>query len=87
MSDSNVYRSKEEEKEWGKRDPIIILRDRLIEAGEISEDDYKVMDKEIIDEIENDIIPFCEASPEPDTAELEKYVLAENDPWVKGGAQ
>ncbi len=87
MSDGNAYRSKEEEKEWGKRDPIIILRDRLIEAGEISEDDYKAMDKEIIDEIENDIIPFCEESPEPDVSELEKYVLAENDPYVKGGAQ
>jgi pyruvate dehydrogenase E1 component alpha subunit len=87
MSDGNAYRSKEEEKEWGKRDPIIILRDRLIEAGDISEDDYKAMDKEIIDEIENDIIPFCEESPEPDVSELEKYVLAENDPYVKGGAQ
>lgn len=87
MSDGNAYRSKEEEKEWGKRDPIIILRDRLIEAGEISEDDYKSMDKQIIDEIENDIIPFCEESPEPDVSELEKYVLAENDPYVKGGAQ
>lgn len=87
MSDSNVYRSKEEEKEWGKRDPIIILRDRLIESGEISEDDYKVMDREIIDEIENDIIPYCEQAPEPDVAELEKYVFAENDPWVKGGAK
>ncbi len=87
MSDSNAYRTKEEEKEWGKRDPIIILRDRLIEAGEISEDDYKAMDKTIIDEIENDIIPYCEQAPEPDVAEVDKYVLAENDPYVKGGAQ
>jgi pyruvate dehydrogenase E1 component alpha subunit len=87
MSDSNAYRAKEEEKEWGKRDPIIILRDRLIDAGEISGEEYQSMDKAIIEEIENDIIPYCEASPEPDVAELEKYVLAENDPWVKGGAQ
>ncbi len=87
MSDSNVYRSKEEEKEWGKRDPIIILRDRLIEAGEITEDDYTAMDKQIIDEIENDIIPYCEQAPEPNVSEVEKYILAENDPWVKGGTQ
>ena len=40
MSDSNAYRSKEEEKEWGKRDPIIILRDGLVEACEMTEDDY-----------------------------------------------
>lgn len=86
MSDSNAYREKEEEREWGKRDPIIMLRDRLIEAGELSEDDYQAMDKAIIDEIENDIITFSEESPEPTVDELEKYVLAENDPYVTGGA-
>ncbi len=85
MSDSNAYRSKEEEQMWGKRDPIIILRDRLIAAGEIDEAAYQAMDKQIIEEIERDIIAFSEASPEPDVAELERYVLAENDPWVKGG--
>ena len=87
MSDSNAYRAKEEEKEWGKRDPIIILRDRLIEAGEISEDEYASMDRAIIDEIENDIIPYCEQSPEPNPAEVGKYVLADNDPYVSGGAK
>lgn len=86
MSDSNAYREKEEEKEWGKRDPIIILRDRLVAAGELGEDEYAAMDREVIEEIENRIIPFCEASPEPELSEVERYVLAENDPYVKGGA-
>jgi pyruvate dehydrogenase E1 component alpha subunit len=86
MSDSNAYRAKEEEMVWGKRDPIIILRDRLVEAGELGKDEYAEMDKAIIDEIEHEIIPYCEQSPEPELAELEKYVLAENDPYVKGGA-
>jgi pyruvate dehydrogenase E1 component alpha subunit len=85
MSDSNAYREKEEENEWGKRDPIIILRDRLIEAGEYSQDEYSAMDKEIINEIENEVIRFSEESPEPKVEELEKYVLAENDPYVHGG--
>ena len=90
MSDSNAYRCKEEEKEWGERDPIIILRDRLIAEGAITEDEYHALDKAILDEIENEIIPYCENSPEPDVAEVEKYVLAENDPWVRpnvGGQQ
>ena len=87
MSDSNAYRSKEEERVWGKRDPIIALRDRLVEAGEITLDDYKKMDTEILDEIENVIIRFAEESPEPKVEEVEKYVLAENDPWVKGGVR
>ncbi len=85
MSDSNAYREKEEERAWSKRDPIIILRDRLIEAGELTMEDYKRMDDEILDEIENEIIKFAEESPEPKVEELEKYVLAENDPWVRGG--
>lgn len=87
MSDSNAYRTKEEEREWSQRDPIIILRDRLIATGEYSEEEYKAVDKAIIDEIENDIIKFAEESPEPKVEELEKYVLAENDPWVNGGAR
>lgn len=85
MSDSNAYRSKDEERMWSGRDPIIMLRDRLIEAGEISKDDYKAMDTEILDEIEHNIIAFSESSPEPRVDEVEKYVLAEDDPWVRGG--
>ncbi len=86
MSDANAYRCKDEEKEWGKRDPLIILRDQLIAAGAIGEDDYHAIDKAVIDEIEQEIIPFSENAPEPDVAELERYVLAENDPWVRPAA-
>jgi len=85
MSDSNAYRAKDEERVWSKRDPIIMLRDRLVEAGEITEDDYKKMDDEILEDIENNVIKFSEESPEPSMDLLEKYVLAENDPWVHGG--
>jgi len=87
MSDSNAYRAKEEERMWSKRDPIIMLRDRLIEAKAMTMGDYKKMDDEVLDEIENDVIRFSEESPEPKLAELEKYVLAENDPWVRGGTR
>lgn len=86
MSDSLAYREKEEEQRWGKRDPIIILLNRLIEAGVMTLEDYKALDQQIIDEIESDIIKYAEESAEPPVAELEKYVLAENDPWVRGGA-
>ena len=85
MSDSNAYRTREEENEWQKRDPIMILRDRLIESRVMSLEDFKTMDKEVISEIENDIIPFAEQSPEPSVEEATKYVLAENDPYVTGG--
>jgi len=85
MSDSNAYRTKEEENEWGDRDPVIILRDRLIKAKEYTEKEYKEMDKQIIADIESDIIKFADESPQPKVEELEKYVFAENDPYVLGG--
>jgi pyruvate dehydrogenase E1 component alpha subunit len=85
MSDSNAYRPKAEERMWSARDPIIMLRDRLIEAGEIAKDEYKAMDTAVLDEIEQDIIRFAESSPEPRVEELEKYMLAEDDIWVRGG--
>ena len=87
MSDSNAYRGKDEERMWSKRDPIIMLRDRLIESGDLTKAAYKTMDTEILDQIENDIIAFAESSPEPRVEELHKYVFAENDPWVHGGVR
>jgi pyruvate dehydrogenase E1 component alpha subunit len=87
MSDSNAYRTKDEERMWSERDPIIMLRDRLIKAGETSLEEYKQMDNDILEEIENEVIKFAEESPEPSMELLDKYVLAENDPWVHGGAK
>ena len=86
MSDSNAYRPKDEERMWSKRDPIIMLRDRLIEEGQITLDDYKQMDTEILENIEDEVIKFAEESPEPPLEMLEKYTLVENDPWVNGGS-
>ncbi|HED16719.1 MAG TPA: pyruvate dehydrogenase (acetyl-transferring) E1 component subunit alpha [Gammaproteobacteria bacterium] len=87
MSDSNAYREKKEERMWGGRDPIIMLRDSLIEAGETSAEKFKAMDAEILEEIENEVIRFAEESPEPSMDLLHKYVMTENDPYVKGGSK
>ncbi len=87
MSDSNAYRAKEEERMWGKRDPIILLRDRLMKAGALNAADYQAMDEDILQHIEEDIIAHCEAAAEPPASEVEKYVLAENDPYVRGAAR
>jgi pyruvate dehydrogenase E1 component alpha subunit len=84
MSDSNAYREKDEEKQWLKRDPIHILRNRLIDDDELTLDNFKALDRKIIDEIENEVIRFAEESPAPTPDDVEKYVLADNDPWVRG---
>ncbi len=86
MSDGGKYRTKEEEAEWKKRDPIRILKDRLIAAGALTEDAYKTMDRETLREVEDVVVPFAENSPEPDVADVAKYVLAEGDPWARGGS-
>lgn len=86
MSDSNAYRPKDEERMWSKRDPIIMLRDRLIEEGKLTQEDYKQMDTEILENLEDEVIKFAEESPEPPLEMLEKYTLVENDPWVNGGS-
>ena len=84
MSDAKGYRTREEEIEWEKRDPIRIFSKRLIEQGLITEDDIKAMEKDIDDEMENDIIKFSEESPEPKVEDLHKYVLDDDpDPrWI-----
>ncbi len=84
MSDAKTYRTKEEEAEWEKRDPINLYTDKLIKAKVITKADIKKMEKEIDDEIENDIIKFSEESPEPKVEDLNKYVLDDNpDPrWI-----
>ncbi|NOZ09548.1 MAG: pyruvate dehydrogenase (acetyl-transferring) E1 component subunit alpha [Gammaproteobacteria bacterium] len=84
MSDSGAYRSKEEEREWSKRDPIILFTDKLKDEGLIKDEDIKAMEKEVDDEIENDCIKFSEESPEPKVEDLHKYVLDDNpDPrWI-----
>ena len=79
MSDAGLYRTKQEIEEWQKRDPINILKQRLLEDEKITDDEFKQWDKEIISEIEGEIIPYCESAPEPDVAELERYVLADSE--------
>ncbi|MGD8484853.1 MAG: pyruvate dehydrogenase (acetyl-transferring) E1 component subunit alpha, partial [Thioalkalispiraceae bacterium] len=61
-----------------------IFSKKLIDAKVITAKDIKAIEKEIDDEIENDIIKFAEESPEPKLEELNKYVLDDNpDPrWI-----
>jgi len=44
MSDSNAYRTKDEEQTWLARDPIALFQERLSKANVLSDDDYKKMD-------------------------------------------
>lgn len=85
MSDRTAaYRSKEEEVEWAKRDPIRLYSDKLIKAGVVSEAEIKAMEDSISNEIENEVVKFAEESPDPRVEDLNKYVLDDSpDPrWI-----
>jgi len=85
MSDGGAYRSKEEEEVWKQRDPIQLLKDRMIAAGQLTEEDFRAMDRELLQDIEDNIIPFAVESPEPDPSAVLSHVLADGDPYVNGG--
>lgn len=85
MSDRTAaYRSKEEEVEWAKRDPIRLYSDKLIKAGVVSEAEIKAMEDSVSNEIENEVVKFAEESPDPRVEDLNKYVLDDSpDPrWI-----
>ena len=64
-----VYRSREEVEEWKKSDPIVLLWDRMSREGVISDAEYKDMDKEIIQVVE-EAVRFADASAQPPLEEL-----------------
>jgi pyruvate dehydrogenase E1 component alpha subunit len=71
MSDavSGTYRTKEELEENMKRDPILVLHNRMYEAGELTEGEMHKMDDEA-KAIAQDAWDFADASPEPPLDQL-----------------
>ena len=53
-------------------------------AKVITDEDIKALEREVHDEIENDVVKFAEQSPPPRVEDLNKYVLDDNpDPkWI-----
>jgi pyruvate dehydrogenase E1 component alpha subunit len=79
MSDPAKYRSSEEVREIREhRDPIELMRKRLLETGAASEDELKSIDKEIR-AVVNEAAEFAASDPEPDASELYTDVVAQTD--------
>jgi pyruvate dehydrogenase E1 component alpha subunit len=75
-SDRNRYRTKEEIESWQARDPIALFEAELRKRGRM--DDAAIAT--IRDEVEREIaagLEFAVASPTPTTADLTRYVYAE----------
>jgi pyruvate dehydrogenase E1 component alpha subunit len=70
MSDPAKYRTREEVQGVREhRDPIELVRKRLIDGGGASEDDLKTIDREVR-QVVNEAAEFAQSDPEPDAAEL-----------------
>lgn len=79
MSDpvSGTYRSKEEvEGKMKTADPIVLLRDELMEAGHLDQEALEAMDDEARRKSQ-EAYDFADASPLPDASELYTDVYAE----------
>lgn len=78
MSDPAKYRTREEVQDVREhRDPIDMLKKRLLDEKLASESDLKSIEAEIR-EVVNDSAEFAQESPEPDPAELWTDVLVES---------
>lgn len=69
--DHRVYRDQAEIDEMMKRDPILILRDELIEAGELTLEDFEGMQAEIVRETD-EIYRAAERAEDPRADEVYK---------------
>jgi len=85
MSDAaaGTYRSKAELEEQLKRDPIALLRGRMLEKGDITDEEVIALDAEVRAQCE-DAWQFADQSPEPPLEALYEDVLVDStsDPEV-----
>ena len=76
MADQRKYRTEDEIKQWRERDPIDWYQRRLTAAGHLSEKQAEEIERRAI-EVANQSAEFAENSPDPDTADLARYVYAD----------
>lgn len=82
INDQRAYRTREEEAEWRRRDPIELFAARLVEAGLYTPeeiDTIRVRARETIDQATE----FARQSPLPDVSELYDNVYVPWDPDLR----
>ncbi len=77
LADPDELRSESEKEVWRTRDPIVRLGDHLIKESLATQEELTEIEQRIRAEIE-DAVKFALESPEPDPADLYKYVFAED---------
>lgn len=78
MSDPQKYRTKEEVADWKSRDPIAMVKDRILTNGIATEDELNAIDKKIKQTVV-DAVKFAEDSPYPEAHEAFEDVYVDAD--------
>lgn len=78
-NDRQLYRTKEEEAEAWKRDPIGRLKAHMIERNLLTEETYEAIDAELIERVEK-IYEVANASPAPSADEVYDNIYTDMSP-------
>ena len=73
-NDPRVYRTKDEEKNWLKKDPIVIFKEYLLKNKVATEKEIEKIEKNVEKEIE-EAVDFADSCSYPDPDDVEKYVF------------
>ena len=76
MADPAQYRKKSEEMQWRKRDPLVLLRKRLLDEKQATAEELHRIEGEVEQAVE-EAIEFADQSPDPDPESLYDDVYAE----------
>jgi pyruvate dehydrogenase E1 component alpha subunit len=83
MSDPQKYRTKEEVAEWKMRDPIEMVKDRILKSSIATEDELEIINSKIKDQV-IEAVKFAEESPYPTAEDAYKDIYMQEDyPFVK----
>jgi pyruvate dehydrogenase E1 component alpha subunit len=82
MADPEEYRTKEQVEEWRKRDPINVFKQRVVDEGLISDDDFRSLDEAAVKRVD-EAVKFADDSPFPELDSLYDDIYVYGD-QVKG---
>ncbi|MCD8539080.1 MAG: pyruvate dehydrogenase (acetyl-transferring) E1 component subunit alpha [Leadbetterella sp.] len=83
MSDPQKYRTKEEVAEWKMRDPIELIKDRILTQKIASQEELDAIDERVKKQVD-DAVKFAEESPWPKPEEAFEDIYVQADyPFLK----
>jgi len=83
MSDPQKYRTKEEVAEWKLRDPIELIKDRMLTNKIVTQEELDAIDERVKKQVD-DAVKFAEESPFPKPEEAFEDVYVQADyPFLK----